>query len=243
MRKTIRHLILAFVVACVTIGCHAQPSPTPALDIVEVQAEPTPTDMLEPQEPPALLLVGHSPLVTLEGLPISPRYIFPVGTLTVYTVFDYEGLSEGRVWSVVWLRDEEMYYETGELAWDDEPDGHRDVLLIAPDDTGLAAGYYQVQVSVDGEVVLSDGFAVATAEQSLEALESAEDPTQMFLALWSAFSVGGLHGLDAYMPSADDWLALADAQLNNVVTTVESVYLGALNLASEGSGLGSLELA
>jgi hypothetical protein len=242
VRKSIRHLILAFVVASVLAGCCAPPSPVPAREAVEVEAEPAPTDTLEPPEPPALSLVGHSTVVTLEGLPGSSQLVFPVGTPAVYTVFDYAGLSRGRVWSVVWLRNGDVYDETGELVWDEAPEGQGEVLLAALDDTGLAAGDYEVQVLVDGEVVLSDEFSVVTAAEVLEAIESAEEPPEMIFALWSAFCISGLHELGSYIPSSDNWLALADAQLNDVVTTVESVYLGALNLAAEDSGLGSVEL-
>jgi tetratricopeptide (TPR) repeat protein len=96
--------------------------------------------------------------------PLEPGDTFTAGIPEVFGVFEYADMSSGALFEFAWYIDGELTYSDS-TAWYDDASGQTWVSIDHPD--GLSAGEYQLQLSVNGELLQTGSFVVQ--EPSLDA--------------------------------------------------------------------------
>jgi hypothetical protein len=121
-------------------------------------------DRLDPQvelnDDSNLSTLQFSTEVSDEYDAVDPRQIFAEGAYTLYATFDYEGLSDGMVWSWVWRHEGEIV-EGGNEVWNygEEGPGY---IFFSPEE-GFHAGQYALDVWVNGELMAQSAVVMNNA--------------------------------------------------------------------------------
>ncbi len=89
--------------------------------------------------------------VTDDGRPINPTTIVPSGIESVYATFEYEGLTRGTPWSVVWLSNGQQIIDQQDT-WDEGTHGRKAVKVS--NRKGLPDGEYHLVLGIGGKVEL-----------------------------------------------------------------------------------------
>jgi len=96
--------------------------------------------------------------VAEDGQPIRPGVSFPAGVTQICAVFKYADIWPDMEVYARWHRDGELVLEQRQ-DWDDLPSGKSWVRLQAGDGA-LSTGHYELQVSVDGDVMQRGHFVI-----------------------------------------------------------------------------------
>ena len=91
--------------------------------------------------------------------PIDPTNTFPAGTLRVYALFDYEGMSTDLEWGRTWYRDGEEYVSKTEQ-WTGDESGTWALWLFVTSGDPLAPATYELRIFIEGRQVQSATFVV-----------------------------------------------------------------------------------
>jgi len=91
--------------------------------------------------------------------PIDPTNTFPAGTLRVYALFDYEGMSTDLEWSRIWYRDGEEYVSKTEQ-WTGDDSGTWALWLYVTSGDPLAPATYELRIFLEGKQVQSATFVI-----------------------------------------------------------------------------------
>ena len=84
---------------------------------------------------------------------------FPIGTQTVYVFFDYDGFAPGGQFEQVWYADGKLI-GLDRWAWDRASGGAYQGGLNKPE--GLPPGSYRLDIVMNGQVLSSGNFAIAS---------------------------------------------------------------------------------
>jgi hypothetical protein len=91
--------------------------------------------------------------------PIEPTSTFPAGTLRVYALFDYGGMSADLEWGRTWYRDgEEDVAKTA--SWSGQADGTWSLWLFRTSGDPLVAGNYELRLYLQGKEVQRATFVI-----------------------------------------------------------------------------------
>ena len=91
--------------------------------------------------------------------PIDPATTFPAGTLRVYALFDYEGMSTDLEWGRTWYRNGEEYVsKTG--IWSGKESGTWSLWLFRTSGDPLVPATYELRISLQGNQVQSATFVI-----------------------------------------------------------------------------------
>lgn len=112
---------------------------------------------------------GRLELVTfaedvIDGQPYHPASEFPGGTYTVWAYITFEGMKDGDLWSRVWEKDGESFYEALDESWEEGESGWVAYSISEDDDTPLD-GEYTLKLYLGEELVQQASFSVARDEQ------------------------------------------------------------------------------
>jgi pSer/pThr/pTyr-binding forkhead associated (FHA) protein len=91
--------------------------------------------------------------------PIEPTSTFPAGTLRVYAIFDYEGMSTDLEWGRTWYRDGEEYVAKT-VSWSGQEDGTWSLWLFRTSGDPLLSATYELRLYIQGEQVQSATFVI-----------------------------------------------------------------------------------
>ena len=83
------------------------------------------------------------------GNPVDVVDVVPADAMTIVFFFDYEGMTDGRIWKVVWYADDMFVYDSGESPWDLGTDG-TGWASVFNSDQPLATGEWRVEIIVEG---------------------------------------------------------------------------------------------
>ena len=106
---------------------------------------------------PALGLVAFCGGVDDAGRPVLPTTSFPYGTRTVYAVYEYKGMTDGRSWEEKWLLDG-VEHDSSSYRWAGGTQGSRWAELGSS--RCLEAGDYELRLLVGAEVLRRAYFGV-----------------------------------------------------------------------------------
>ena len=91
--------------------------------------------------------------------PIDPATAFPAGTVRVYALFDYEGMSTDLEWGRTWYRNGEEYVsKTG--IWSGKESGTWSLWLFRTSGDPLVPATYELRISLQGKQVQSATFVI-----------------------------------------------------------------------------------
>lgn len=134
----------------------AKPAVKPA-GAVKPAAKPSAIDKIMPSMTPQKETAGprfstllFSAKVTNDGRPIQPAQILPSGTKVLYASFDYDGMSNGTPWGVVWALNGEKV-AAQDAQWQEGTRGRKVLQLTTPN--GLPDGQYHLALTVRKQVV------------------------------------------------------------------------------------------
>lgn len=96
--------------------------------------------------------------VSAQGDPVKPGRLFPEGITRLYAVVDYEGMTSGMAWTRTWLLDNEVAATTT-AAWGEGAKGRTKLELTS--DSGLPAGNWRLELSIQGKLAARADFTVA----------------------------------------------------------------------------------
>ena len=91
--------------------------------------------------------------------PIDPTTTFPAGTLRVYALFDYEGMSTDLEWGRTWYRDGEEYVSKTEN-WSGDESGTWSLWLFRTSGDPLVPATYELRIYIAGKQVQSATFVI-----------------------------------------------------------------------------------
>ena len=91
--------------------------------------------------------------------PIDPTSTFPAGTLRVYALFDYEGMSPELEWGRTWYRDGEEYVAKT-ASWTGQEDGTWSLWLFRTNGDALVPATYELRLYIEGKQVQSATFVI-----------------------------------------------------------------------------------
>ena len=121
---------------------------------------PTATETLTPTPvSPAFGPITFAKDKTDANEPIEPTDTFPAGTLRVYALFDYEGMSTDLEWGRTWYRDGEEYVVKTE-AWSGSEEGTWSLWLFRTNDAPLDPATYELHLHLQGKQVQSATFVI-----------------------------------------------------------------------------------
>lgn len=113
----------------------------------------------------------------IDGQPYQPGSEFPAGTITVWAYIPFEGMRDGARWSRVWEKDGELFYASGDEAWEDGESGYV-AYSISEDDTAPLRGHYTLKVYLGDELAQQASFTIAAAAPVQSASFPAFGPVQ-----------------------------------------------------------------
>ena len=120
----------------------------------------TPTIAPTPTPPgPAFGSITFARDKTDANEPIDPTSTFPSGTLRVYALFDYEGMSTDLEWGRTWYRDGEEYVAKT-ATWSGKEDGTWSLWLYRTSGDPLAPATYELRLYIEGKQVRSATFVI-----------------------------------------------------------------------------------
>ena len=91
--------------------------------------------------------------------PIDPTNTFPAGTLRVYALFDYEGMSTDLEWGRTWYRNGEEYVsKTGN--WSGKESGTWSLWIFRTSGDPLVPATYELRIYLQGKQVQSATFVI-----------------------------------------------------------------------------------
>jgi predicted component of type VI protein secretion system len=121
---------------------------------------PTATQSPAPAPPsPAFGPITFAKDKTDANEPIDPTSTFPAGTLRVYALFDYDGMSEDLEWGRTWYRDGEEYVAKT-AAWTGNEDGTWSLWLFRTSGDPLVPATYELRLYLQGKQVQSATFVI-----------------------------------------------------------------------------------
>jgi pSer/pThr/pTyr-binding forkhead associated (FHA) protein len=91
--------------------------------------------------------------------PIDPATTFPAGTVRVYALFDYEGMSTDLEWDRTWYRHGEEYVSKTEN-WSGKESGTWSLWLFRTSGDPLVPATYELRISLQGKQVQSATFVI-----------------------------------------------------------------------------------
>ena len=91
--------------------------------------------------------------------PIDPTNTFPAGTLRVYALFDYEGMSTDLEWGRTWYRNGEEYVAKTE-SWSGKESGTWSLWLFRTSGDPLVPATYELRLYIQGKEVQSATFVI-----------------------------------------------------------------------------------
>ncbi len=110
---------------------------------------------------PAVRNVQFAKAVNPQGVAISPSVRFPSGSPAIYATFDYANFPENGKFAFSWYRDGfEIFSDS--VVWTFGKDGSTWVNIY--DEEGLADGYYELEMTLDGTQLFRDGVVVGEAQ-------------------------------------------------------------------------------
>jgi hypothetical protein len=149
----------ATATATATVAPTVTPTAT-ALPTVAPTATDLPTAAPTPTPPgPAFGRITFARDKTDANEPIEPTSTFPAGTLRVYALFDYEGMSTDLEWGRTWYRDGEEYVVKTE-SWSGGEDGTWSLWLFRTSGDPLVAATYELRLYIQGKEVQSAAFVI-----------------------------------------------------------------------------------
>jgi len=154
-------IITSEPVATATTSPTGIAAPTVAQAATDLPAiAPTATKSPAPTPPsPAFGPITFAKDKTDANEPIDPTSTFPAGTLKVYALFDYEGMSTGLEWGRTWYRDGEEYVAKIET-WSGKEDGRWSLWLFRTSGDPLVPATYELRLYIQGEQVQSATFVI-----------------------------------------------------------------------------------
>ena len=139
-----------------TVAPTATDLPTVAPTATDVPtAAPTPTP-----PGPAFGRITFAQDKTDDNEPIGPTNTFPAGTLRVYALFDYEGMSTDLEWGRTWNRDGEEYVAKT-ASWSGQEEGTWSLWLFRTSGDPLVPANYELRLYIQGKEVQSATFVIA----------------------------------------------------------------------------------
>ena len=171
MLRFTRTQIMLTVLALIALAAPLAPSYVLAAGVAQVAGTPTAV-------PPRPIVVGRvtgantevPQLPTVGPLTFArapsegeqqavPGVEFPIGTQTVYVLFDYDGFAPGGQFEQVWYADGKLI-GLDRWAWDRASGGAYQGGLNKPE--GLPLGSYRLDIVMNGQVLSSGNFAIAS---------------------------------------------------------------------------------
>ena len=146
-----------------TVTPTVTPTETPAptsTPTVTPTATQVPTSTPTPTPPdPGFGAITFARDKTDANEPIDPTDTFPAGTLRVYALFDYEGMSTDLEWGRTWYRNGEEYVVKTET-WSGDDSGTWSLWLFRTSGDPLDPATYELHLFIEGRQVQSATFVI-----------------------------------------------------------------------------------
>jgi hypothetical protein len=146
-----------------TVTPTVTPTETPAptsTPTVAPTATQVPTSTPTPTPPdPGFGAITFARDKTDANEPIDPTSTFPGGTLRVYALFDYEGMSTDLEWGRTWYRDGEEYVVKTET-WSGNEEGTWSLWLFRTSGDPLIPATYELRLYLQGKQVQTATFVI-----------------------------------------------------------------------------------
>lgn len=132
------------------------PTPSPTVPVLEAIYTPV-TPYATPPADAWLGPLTVSAAIAANGVPSEEDVEFQEGQRVLYVSFDYDDMLNGILWRYIWFKNGE-FYAGGTRVWEWQNRGRTYFYLLPPG--GFSAGWYDVQVLLEEDIVRSTRFVI-----------------------------------------------------------------------------------
>lgn len=150
--------------------------------------------------------------VTDDGRPINPASMVPAGIESVYATFEYDGMTPGTLWSVVWLSNGQQIIDQ-KNTWNEGPQGRKAVKVS--NRKGLPEGEYHLVLGIGGKVELEGKVMVGNPIDETDSQVSGrlvDDATRQGIADAAVMVLQANASLQRFLRTQDKSMVFAMAQ-------------------------------